>query len=76
MALGAVIRVRKLSCNATTDSPTRMLNAGKTKIKVQIGVTVVLGLFSLYLIATEPANSDKTKWAFGIIGIIIGYWLK
>lgn len=49
---------------------------GKTKIKVQIGVTIVLGIFSLYLIATEPANSDKTKWAFGIIGIIIGYWLK
>jgi hypothetical protein len=53
-----------------------MASDSKTKIKVQIGVTLVLGLFSIYLIATEPANSDKTKWAFGIIGIIIGYWLK
>jgi len=53
-----------------------MTASSKTKIKVQIGVTAVLGLFSLYLIATEPANSDKTKWAFGIVGIIIGYWLK
>lgn len=53
-----------------------MTSTSKTKIKVQIGVTAILGLFSIYLIATEPANSDKLKWAFGIIGIIIGYWLK
>ena len=53
-----------------------MTSAAKTKIKVQIGVTAILGLFALYLIATEPANSDKLKWAYGIVGIIIGYWLK
>jgi hypothetical protein len=53
-----------------------MTPATRAKIRVQVGVTVVLGLFSLYLIATEPADSDKTKWAYGIIGIIIGYWLK
>lgn len=36
-----------------------MTPASKAKIKVQTGVTVVLGLF-----------------AIGIIGTIIGYWLK
>ncbi len=52
-------------------------NANSTlKIKTQIGVTTILGIFSLYLILTEPTDSDKLKWAFGIIGIIIGYWLK
>lgn len=48
----------------------------KLKIKVQIGITAVLLIFCIYIIATEPANSDKLKWAFGIVGIIIGYWLK
>jgi hypothetical protein len=53
-----------------------MTTPSKLKIKVQIGVTAVLLLFSIYIIATEPAESDKLKWAFGIVGIIIGYWLK
>jgi hypothetical protein len=53
-----------------------MTPASKTKIKVQIAVTAILGLFAIYLIVTEPENSDKIKWAFSIIGIIIGYWLK
>ena len=48
----------------------------KVKIKVQIGVTAVVGLFALYVIATEPSNSDKLKWAFSIVGLIFGYWLK
>jgi hypothetical protein len=53
-----------------------MTPASKAKIRVQTGITIVLGLFAIYLIATEPTNSDKSKWAYGIIGIIIGYWLK
>jgi hypothetical protein len=48
----------------------------KTKIYVQIGITVVLGAASVYLIITEPSDSVKLKWAFGTIGILIGYWLK
>ncbi len=48
----------------------------KFKIKVQNGVPLVSGLVLICLIATESANSDKTKWALGIIGIIIGYSLK
>lgn len=48
----------------------------KTKIWVQVILTAVLGLFTIYLIAHEPDDSVKLKWAFGIIGIIIGYWLK
>lgn len=53
-----------------------MTPASKTKTKIQAAVTGVLGLFAIYLIITEPGNSDKIKWAYSIIGIIIGYWLK
>jgi len=48
----------------------------KLKLKAQIGVTAVLGLFSLGVIIYEPTENWLVKWAIGIIGIIIGYWLK
>jgi hypothetical protein len=46
------------------------------KLWVQVIITVALGGFSMYLIKTEPPDSVKLKWAFGIVGIVIGYWLK
>lgn len=48
----------------------------KVRLKVQIGITAILGLFSIYLIAHEPSESASVKWAIGTLGIIIGYWLK
>jgi len=48
----------------------------KLKLKTQIGLTSVLGLFSMGIIIFEPPESSLVKWAIGILGIIIGYWLK
>jgi hypothetical protein len=48
----------------------------RLRLKVQIWITSVLGLFSMGIIIFEPAESALVKWAIGIIGIIIGYWLK
>ncbi|MDB5288493.1 MAG: hypothetical protein JWR05_3442 [Mucilaginibacter sp.] len=50
-----------------------MTTSLKTKVKVQIGITVVLGVFSIYLIITEPNNSEKLKCAYSIVGLTIGY---
>jgi hypothetical protein len=43
---------------------------------MQVFITAILGIFCLGLVALLPDESPKLKWAFGIIGIIIGYWLK
>ena len=48
----------------------------KLKLKAQIWITSVLGFFSMGIIVFEPSESWLVKWAIGIIGIIIGYWLK
>ena len=48
----------------------------KLKLKAQIWITAVLGLFSMGIIVLEPSENWLVKWAIGIIGIIIGYWLK
>lgn len=48
----------------------------KTRLRVQIVITAVLGGFCIYLIACESQDSSKIKWAYGIIGLLVGYWLK
>lgn len=47
-----------------------------TKLKIQAGVTTIIGLVAIYLVIVEPEDSDKLKWSYGIIGLILGYWLK
>ncbi len=48
----------------------------KIRLKVQIGVTAVLGLFCMAVIFLKPGDDQLVKWAIGILGIIVGYWLK
>jgi hypothetical protein len=37
--------------------------------------TICLGI-ALYMIITLPSTDDKIKWATGIVGFVLGYWLK
>ncbi len=52
------------------------MDVKKAKFFVQVGLTLVLLVVSIILICQEPETSNKLKWAYGIIGIVIGYWLK
>lgn len=52
------------------------MDAKKARVAAQLIISSVLLVASLYLVITEPENSAKLKWAFGMIGIIVGYWLK
>ena len=38
-----------------------MTAASKTKLRVQVGITIVLGVFSIYLVITEPNN--RVMWS-------------
>jgi hypothetical protein len=35
----------------------------------------ILGV-CLYIVVSGKYDEDYAKWAFGMIGVIIGYWLK
>ena len=48
----------------------------KLKLKAQIWITSVLGFFAMGIVVFEPSDSSLVKWAIGVLGIIIGYWLK
>lgn len=39
-------------------------------------ITVVVLLASIYIILSPGFGSDKNKWAYGSIGMILGYWLR
>jgi hypothetical protein len=31
---------------------------------------------ALYIIVRRPEDSKARDWAFGVVGLILGYWLK
>jgi len=41
-----------------------------------IVVTAVIGLAALYIILSKKFEAESLKWAYGIIGTIVGFWLK
>ena len=43
---------------------------------MQILISVGLLTAALYVILSGKYEPDVQKWAFGIIGTIVGYWLK
>ena len=49
------------------------------KARVELFMKVIVSLFCLaagiYFLIKSPANPDLTKWASGLIGTVVGYWL-
>jgi len=54
--------------------PKAKLAGIKTIMQVIISLSVLGG--ALYIILSQQFPGDYAKWAFGVIGVIIGYWLK
>lgn len=46
------------------------------KLYVQLTISAVLGAASLWVILSKKYADDTLKWAFGAVGIIVGFWLK
>lgn len=43
---------------------------------MRIIVTLTVLLCALYIILSKHYEADQQKWAFGVIGTVLGYWLK
>jgi hypothetical protein len=50
-----------------------MINV-KTMMMVLVSIAV-LGA-SFYIILSREYDSDSEKWAFGVVGTIVGFWLR
>lgn len=43
---------------------------------VRVALSAIFGTASLFVVLDANYPDATIKWAFGIIGLIIGYWLK
>lgn len=43
---------------------------------VRIVITGILLLAALYIILSKSYDGSSKNWAFGVVGTIVGYWLK
>jgi hypothetical protein len=46
-----------------------------TNKTMPIIVSIIVLLAGLYVILSKKYPDDTQKWAFGVVGLIIGYWL-
>ena len=43
---------------------------------VRIAVSLAVLGAALFVILSQRYPEDYAKWAFGVIGVVIGYWLR
>jgi hypothetical protein len=54
----------------------RQYQAERDNFFAKIGISGVVLLAGVYVMLSKKSSPDTVKWAVGIIGIVIGYWLK
>lgn len=59
-----------------TDSDAQFTEKERWMLIVRLVVSALFGGASLYVILSNQYPDATSKWAFGIIGLVIGYWLR
>ena len=47
-----------------------------TRMIVQIIISVLLAVVSLFVVRSDRYGSKQRHWAYGTIGVLLGFWLK
>jgi len=53
-----------------------MFYLGVVRLGVQILVSLVILAASLYIIISKGYDEPSAKWAYGMAGLVAGYWLR
>ena len=48
---------------------------GDTRTTMQVFISLIVLAAALFVILSKKYESDTQKWAFGIVGTVVGYWL-
>lgn len=65
------------AASATTTAPDQAASDAQTiDLYMPIVVTGVIGLAALYIILSKKFEAESLKWAYGMIGTVVGFWLK
>ena len=49
---------------------------GKFDTTIRVAISLLVLFAALFVILSQRYPDDYAKWAFGIIGIVVGYWLR
>ena len=49
---------------------------GPAKAIMAMLVSLVVLFAALYVILSKSYESDTQKWAYGVIGLVVGFWLR
>jgi hypothetical protein len=48
----------------------------RINLLIRAGISIVVLVCGLYVILSDKYPDSTAKWAYGAIGIVIGYWLR
>jgi hypothetical protein len=51
-------------------------DTNRIKLYVKIAISAIILAASLYVILAQGFPDAHNKWAFGMIGLVVGYWLR
>lgn len=52
------------------------LQKARVELWMKVGISLVLLGVAVTILFTKPDESPSTKWATGLIGTVVGYWLS
>jgi len=50
--------------------------AERWKLIIRGGVSIAVLGAGLYIILSSQYPDSTSKWAYGVIGVVLGYWLR
>ncbi len=62
--------------NSNQEDFTRLNSSNRIKLYVKIAISAIMLAVSLYVMLSQKFPNDYNKWAFGMIGLVVGYWLR
>jgi hypothetical protein len=65
-----------LAMSRRTRSTRGLLPESVVRRRMQVALSLLVAVAALYLVLFQETDGEAQKWAFGVIGIILGFWLK
>lgn len=62
--------------NSDQEDFTGLNSTNLIKLCIKILVSAIMLATSLYIILSQKFPDDYNKWAFGMTGLVVGYWLR
>jgi len=45
-------------------------------LKTQVAISAIIIVICVIILLSPAYDESRAKWAYGVIGVILGYWFK